>query len=68
MHICDKAQYKEANWMERLRLKFHLMLCNNCPIQSQKNEELTALCKKANLKTLSIEDKLALKKMLKNNI
>lgn len=65
-HICDKAQYDEATLFEKLRLKFHLLRCTKCALHSKKNGELTSLCNKARLSTLSEEDKTVLKEKLKN--
>ncbi|RKR14049.1 hypothetical protein CLV91_0118 [Maribacter vaceletii] len=62
--ICNKAQYKEASLMEKIKLKFHLFMCKACSKHSKKNAELTSLCNKANLHILSDNDKLAMKSKL----
>jgi hypothetical protein len=62
--ICNKAQYKEANFLEILRLKFHVLLCNTCSKYTKKNTKLTSLCKQAHLKALSEKDKLEMKQKL----
>ena len=59
--ICDKAQYKEASIWEKIKLKFHLLMCNNCAKHSLKNKKLTSLCKQAKLVVLSEEDKKKMK-------
>ncbi len=63
--ICNKIQYREATFMERIKLKFHLFMCKNCPEFVQRNTKLTALCQKANLRSLTEEDKLRMKRLLK---
>lgn len=62
--ICNKAQYREATNWDILKLKFHLFLCKGCLSHSQKNNKLTSLCKKANLVTLTEEEKKKMKQSL----
>ena len=57
--ICDKVQYNEATFIEKLRLKFHLFMCKTCSAHSAKNGELTSLCSKAQLQCLSDAEKEA---------
>lgn len=64
--LCNKAQYKEATFVEKLKLKFHLFLCRTCSGYSKKNAELTSLCKKAQLQSLTEPDKVKMKEELKN--
>ena len=66
--ICNKTQYREATFMEKMKLKFHLLLCKNCPEFSKRNTKLTALCQKANLQSLTKEDKHRMKKLLKEEV
>ena len=28
--ICDKSQYKEASFLDKVKLNFHLILCKKC--------------------------------------
>ena len=35
--ICDKSQYNEASFMERVRLTLHLALCKNCKKYTKQN-------------------------------
>ncbi len=62
--ICTKIQYKEATFLEKLQIRLHLLLCRTCRAFVKKNSRLTALCDKANLKTLGLEEKERLKKKL----
>lgn len=55
--ICNKTQYREATFLEMLKLRFHLMMCGQCASFTKQNTKLTTLCQKANLKSLSEEDK-----------
>ncbi len=63
--ICNKIQYREATFMEKMKLKFHLLLCKNCPEFSRRNTQLTTLCQKAHLKSLTQKDKRRMKQLLK---
>lgn len=64
--ICNKAQYNEASFMEKVKLKFHLMICKTCSIYTKKNTEFTTLCEKANLNSLSEQEKIRMKEELKD--
>ncbi|MBU2997154.1 hypothetical protein KO500_11955 [Cellulophaga baltica] len=64
--ICNKSQYNEATFIEKIKLKLHILICDKCLKFSKKNGELTNLCDKAKLKSLSINEKEALKEKLKN--
>lgn len=63
--ICNKAQYREASFMEKIKLRFHLFICKNCPEFSERNTKLTSLCQKADLYSLTVEDKRKMKAFLK---
>lgn len=65
--ICNKAQYREAKFLEILRLKFHILMCKTCSKYTKKNTKLTSLCEKARLSTLSEKDKLEMKEKLYPN-
>ncbi len=62
--ICNKKQYKEASFMERLHLAMHLFVCKACSGFSRKNKQLTALCQRAALKSLSEERKETMRQVL----
>lgn len=63
-HICDKMQYGEATLLERLKLRFRIMWCRATKTYSKKNSDLTQLCKKAKIKTLDQEKKVAMKRKI----
>nr|WP_273569070.1 hypothetical protein [Maribacter sp. Hal144] len=66
--ICNKTQYREATFMEKMKLRLHLFMCKACAGFSSKNAQLTTLCEKAHLKGLSEKEKLKMKQeLLKNN-
>ncbi|PCH49358.1 MAG: hypothetical protein COC22_06675 [Flavobacteriaceae bacterium] len=39
--ICDKNQYGEASLWDKIRLKFHMFICEKCTLYSKQNEVLT---------------------------
>lgn len=62
--ICDKAQYNEASFFDKIKLKIHLFICKTCPGHSKQNSQLTDLCGKAKLQSLSENDKEVMKQKL----
>lgn len=63
--ICNKAQYREATFLEIVKLRFHLFICKTCSKATEKNNTLTSLCEKAKLQSLSNQEKLKMKEKLK---
>jgi len=63
--ICNKSQYDEASFMDKLKLRFHLLICKTCSKFTKQNTELTSICEKANLHGLSENEKLKMKQELK---
>ncbi len=66
--ICNKSQYDEATIIEKIKLQFHVLYCSTCASFIKKNTQLTSLCKKANLKTLTAAEKIAMKRELQKKI
>lgn len=66
--ICDKTQYREATFLEILKLRFHLFMCKTCSKATEQNTKLTTLCDKAKLRSLSAQEKLAMKEKLKKEV
>ncbi|MCF6351217.1 MAG: hypothetical protein L3J23_09370 [Flavobacteriaceae bacterium] len=65
--ICNKSQYCEASFIDKLRLSFHNFLCKKCKLYSKQNLFMTTLFKIHLCKTdfkLCAEDKEVLKKNL----
>ncbi len=66
--ICNKTQYREATFMEKMKLRLHLFMCKTCSSFTSKNTQLTTLCEKAHLKGLTEKEKFEMKQeLLKNN-
>lgn len=51
---CDKTQYNEASFLEKIKLNIHLILCKACRKYSKQNIKLSKLVKhkKEKLNTL----------------
>ncbi|MCX2681137.1 hypothetical protein OOZ15_14390 [Galbibacter sp. EGI 63066] len=62
--ICDKMQYGEATFWEKMKLKFRLMWCDTTKSYSEKNGKLTKLCNEAKLKSLDAQKKEEMKKKI----
>nr|MUH38899.1 hypothetical protein [Zobellia laminariae] len=62
--ICNKAQYREATFTEKLKLRFHLFMCKTCSKATKENTQLTTLCQKADLHSLTEQEKLKMKQIL----
>lgn len=39
--ICDKSQYKEATFWEKIKLNIHIFLCKKCGLYSKQNNIMT---------------------------
>lgn len=66
--ICSKKQYKEATFLERLKLTFHVFTCKTCLTHTKRNTHLTSLCERANLHVLSQKEKEKMKREIQNVI
>ncbi len=69
--ICDKSQYGEATFKEKVQLNIHLLICKICKLYSKQNSFLTRIYKgkatecRHKKYTLSELDKTALKEKMK---
>ena len=43
--ICDKSQYKEASFLERIRLAYHVSICESCNLYVKQNRKMSHLFK-----------------------
>ena len=72
--ICDKNQYKEARFIDKLKLTIHLLLCKLCKCYSKQNSVMSKVydsytngnCKKD--KCLCEEDKRELEEKVLEKI
>jgi len=69
--ICDRSQYDEASFMDKVRLNLHLLSCKVCALYTKQNKLLTKNYKhkaqKCKLQTFELDDsaKEQLKEQLK---
>ncbi|NER15131.1 hypothetical protein GWK08_16875 [Leptobacterium flavescens] len=67
-HICNKLQYGEATFWERVKLNFRLLWCRITNEYTRKNTKLTSLCEMADLKVMDDKKKDELKDMLNKQL
>ncbi len=66
--VCNKLQYNEAGFWEKVKFKIHLLLCRGCARFTKKNIHLTTMINKAPLHCLSKEEKSAMVERLRTKI
>ena len=64
--ICNKTQYREATFLEKVKLRFHLFMCKGCASFAKQNAQLTSVCEKADLHVLSEAQKGQMKEQLQH--
>jgi len=67
-HICDKNQYKEASFWEKVRLNIHLIYCNMCRKYTARNTKLTKVVKSPKVQTMGADTKNELKEKLQREM
>ena len=65
-NVCTRAEYKEAGFKEKLKLKLHLYFCRTCNEYYHNNKKLTSLLQKADIKPCSLREKENFKNRMKN--
>jgi len=56
-HTCDKSQYNEASFMEKVRLSVHLLFCRACQNYTANNNKLTKVMKKEKIESFASAEK-----------
>lgn len=67
-NCCDKAQYKEISFFEKMKLKFHILYCKACKKYTRTNTKLSSLLEKASIKTCTKEEKQKFREQIRENI
>jgi len=67
-YICDKSQYGEASFFEKLRLNIRWLYCKATREYIKRNTRLTKLIKKSNIQMLSFQDKKVMKNKLNEEL
>ncbi len=66
--VCDKNQYNEAGFWEKIKLSFHLMYCRVCRKYTSRNKKLTKVLYDSKVKTMDTKEKEKLKEALKREM
>jgi len=67
-YLCDKNQYKETNFLERVKLIIHLIYCKACRKYTKKNVKLTKLINNPKVETLENSQKECIKESLEKEL
>ena len=67
-HFCDKNQYKEATFWEKVRLNIHMAYCKACRKYSSNNEKLTKLVKNPKVFSINQSSKEMMKEQLRKKM
>ncbi len=67
-NFCDKAQYREAGFQNKIKLRLHLLFCKTCKDYTRKNLKLSKLLKKASIKTCTRQEKENYKRKIEENL
>jgi hypothetical protein len=69
--ICDKSQYGEATFFEKIKLNIHFLICKICGLYSKQNTEMSKMYKmklkrcKKEYRCFSTQEKEDLKNKIK---
>jgi hypothetical protein len=70
-HVCDKSQYKESSFWEKVKLNIHLLYCKACREYTKQNINLSSIITKSKVTCMDKKNKDCLKtefeKALKEN-
>ncbi len=67
-HFCDKNQYKEAGFLEKVKLNIHLIYCRACRTYSKKNNKLTRIVKHQSIQHITPPEKAILRQRVEKHI
>ncbi|MFK2821202.1 glycine dehydrogenase [Flavobacteriaceae sp. LMIT009] len=67
-HTCDKSQYKEASFWDKVKLNIHLIYCRACREYTKNNQKLTKLTNKEEVDCLTSNEKEVMKDCIKKEL
>lgn len=67
-HICDKSQYYESTFWEKVKLKFRYIWCRATRLYVNRNTELTKSIKSSKLKCLDYSERKLLEDRLNEHL
>lgn len=62
-HVCDKSQYKESSFNEKIKLYIHLMYCGACRDYSNTNTRLSSIILKSKVTCIDKKYKDSMKNL-----
>lgn len=67
-HICDKSQYGEASFWEKVKLNVRLSWCRFTRAYSSNNNKLTKLMKESKIESLENDTKAEMQRKLQEEM
>ena len=67
-HNCDKKQYREASFFEKIKLVIHLAYCRACRKYSKNNSKLTELVHREDVDCLEEKEKQVLRQAFQEEL
>jgi hypothetical protein len=68
IQYCNKSQYKEITFYDKLILKIHIFICKLCKAYTTKNTKLTQLLKDEKVQCMHPEHKMKMDSLLRQEI
>lgn len=60
-HSCDKSQYDEATFWEKIKLNIHLLYCRACRKYTRNNKQLSKVITRSEVDCMELKDKQEMK-------
>ena len=60
--VCDKSQYKESSFWEKVKLNLHLLYCKACRNYVKTNNKLSSIIAQSKVRCMDKKNKESLKK------
>jgi hypothetical protein len=67
-HNCDKAQYNEATFWEKVKLTIHVLYCKACRKHSSDNVKLSKVIAESKVDCLELKDKQEMKECFEKEL
>ena len=67
-HVCDKSQYKESSFWNKIKLNIHLIYCSACRKYSSNNAKLSKAINESKIEIINTSDKEKMKEQLKKEL
>lgn len=67
-HICDKNQYKEASFKEKIILTIHLIYCRACREYTKRNTQLSKLIRNPKVDSMNTTEKESLQQSFEKEL